>query len=241
MPAPIKKNRTLNEIKTLKATDQASKEIEKQTKEQTYSYLPALKNGIKVDSLNKKIYLFSPFKNIANRLIGKKDERLINYNQILSSEIFEDGSSIIKTNRTSQVGGAIVGNLILGPVGLLIGGLSGSKKNINKVSNIDLRIVINDIKNPTHILNFLNMETDKSGFTYKTAIANARKWQDLLSVIIKDADTEDDGIIKPASTESNLPNSKADELNKIVALKANGAITEEEFEVLKKQIIDGKN
>ena len=175
--------------------------------------------------------------NFIKILKQQHEEIVLNYNQLLSSEIFQDGSSIIKTNRTSQIGGALLGNILIGPIGLLIGGLTGSKTQANKVHKIDLRIVVNDIKNPTHIINFLDSETNISSFTYQNAIEKARKWQDMLSVIIKTADEEDTKLINPTNVNPIKNFSIPDELTKLAELKTKGFINEVEFENLKNQIL----
>jgi hypothetical protein len=43
--------------------------------------------------------------------------RIISYRDLLSSEIFEDGTTITKTVRSSQVGGGLIGAIALGGVG----------------------------------------------------------------------------------------------------------------------------
>lgn len=69
--------------------------------------------------------------------------KTIRHKDILSSEIFEDGQSIVKTVRSSQIGGAVVGGILLGGVGAIIGGLSGKKKNSDNVKRVDVRLTIN--------------------------------------------------------------------------------------------------
>lgn len=233
----FKLNRTLAEIKSDYEISQQAKEV----KRLTYVFGLPNKNGIKIDTFNKTIYILTPSTNLLNVLKQQWDEKPIQYNQILSTEIIQDGSSVIKTNRTSQVGGAILGNILLGPVGLLLGGLTGSKRTEGNVSQIELRIVINDIKSPTHIINFLNKKTNTSNNTYKNAINSARKLQDILSVIIKDADSEDEQKTPQAIENLQKSASIADELIKLSDLKNKGAITAEEYELLKKQLFNSIN
>lgn len=230
-------NRTLADIISRHEIYIRNKVETKIINENNFSFSLPNKNGIKVDALNKNIYLLKPSTNFIKILKQQHEEIVLNYNQLLSSEIFQDGSSVIKTNRTSQIGGALLGNILIGPIGLLIGGLTGSKTQANKVHKIDLRIVVNDIKNPTHIINFLDSETNISSFTYKNAIEKARKWQDLLSVIIKTADEEDTKLINPSNVNPIKNFSIPDELTKLAELKTKGFINEVEFENLKNQIL----
>lgn len=82
--------------------------------------------GIAVDEDAKNICFFQ-----------KKDDRLkahfYAYHQIIECELTEDGNTISKTSRASQLGCALVGGLVAGGVGAIVGGLSGSKKNLNNL------------------------------------------------------------------------------------------------------------
>jgi len=102
-----------------------------------------------------------------------------------------DGKELIKTSRTSQLGGVILGGIIAGVVGAVIGGLSGSKTSIKKVTSIKLQVVINDTSEPVHLVNFLEGKFKTDSFLYRHAMEQARHWQALLSVLITRADRED--------------------------------------------------
>src|SRR6266849_1531234 len=94
---------------------------------------------------------------------------LVPYERILSVEITRDGRSITKTNRSSQLGGAIVGGLLAGGVGAIIGGLSGETEHFESVCSLDLRIVNDDIKDPSLTLSFFSSPqgVDKGDETFK--------------------------------------------------------------------------
>jgi len=80
--------------------------------------------------------------------------RTFSYKDILESEVIIDGETVTKTSRTSQVGGAILGGIFAGGVGAVIGGLSGKTASKEKVKTIQLKIIVNDIKNPLQIIPF---------------------------------------------------------------------------------------
>jgi hypothetical protein len=131
------------------------------------------------------------------KLINENSKlNIFDYKDIISSEIFEDGETITKTSRKSQLGGVIVGGLALGGVGAIIGGLSGKKTSINKVKRIDLRVIVNDTGNPIYDINFLNEECEKNSIKYKKAMDKARHWHALFTVIIKQANEGNDKIIE---------------------------------------------
>jgi len=98
---------------------------------------------------------------------------------------------VTKTVRSSQIGGALVGGIALGGVGLMIGGLSGKAESTEKVKRIDLRIIVNDTKNPLHDVNFLYIPTNKESGYYQMSLQKARQWHGIIEVLIRQADTED--------------------------------------------------
>jgi len=163
--------------------------------------------------------------------------RFCSYKNLLSSEVFEDGITVTKTVRSSQVGGALLGGLVLGGVGAIIGGLSGRTETSGKVKRIDLRLTINDTKNPLHDINFLLSETNKNSPTYQSAIQQARHWHALTEVLIKRADMDD----KLNATDTSLqPNTGliADEIKKLAELRDNGILSANEFERQKLKLLD---
>ncbi len=141
-------------------------------------------SGIAVDEGRKKICLIK-------QSMGNIDLDVLTYRDILSSEIFVDGVTITKTARGSQLGGALIGGLALGGVGAIIGGLSGNTTSSEKITKIDLQIIVNRTNNPIHDINFMSVDGKKNGIIYKSAMEQARHWQGLLTVLIKLADSED--------------------------------------------------
>lgn len=185
-------------------------------------------NGLAYDEQRKKICLFT-------RNGSEFNIRIFSFSDILSSEIFEDGSSLTKTARGSQIGGALIGGLALGPVGLLLGGLTGKKKNIEKVNSIDLQITVKDLGQPTHIINFLNIESEKNGFLYQNSINLARQWHSIIEILIKNADAMDD---ENTPKSKVMPFSISDELKKLAELKESGILTDSEYEQQKRKLLD---
>lgn len=184
-------------------------------------------NGIAIDEERSMICLFK-------RGNGGLTRRVIDYRDILSSELFEDGHTVVKTVRSSQVGGALVGGVLLGGVGAVIGGLSGKKVESGKINQIDLRLVVNDSANPTHEISFLAVESKRDGFLYKTSSELARQWQARLDVLIKLADRED------SSSRSALPKeatSLSHELRKLADLRDGGILTDAEFFAQKARLL----
>lgn len=162
--------------------------------------------------------------------------KVYNYKDLLEVEILEDGDSTIKTSRGSQIGGMLIGGLMLGGVGAIIGGLSGKKKQIDTVERIDLKIIVNDMKNPIFVLNVFQSYTGvkKTSLDYIKYKEQSQKWYSLLKIIIKKADEMDNKENKSASSH-NL--SIADEIIKLKKLRDEGILSEQEFKEQKNKLL----
>jgi hypothetical protein len=189
-------------------------------------------SGIAIDETRKKVGLISNEFNIVSI-------RVFSYRDLLCSEIFEDGSTITKTVRTSQVGGALVGGLLFGGVGAVIGGLSGKTETTGKIKKIDLRLTVNDTKNPIHDVAFQNVEGNKGGLIHKAAMKQARHWHSLIEVLIKRADMEDKSSTQQIA-QIAPPASIADELKKLAELQVAGILSAEEFQQQKVSLLKNK-
>lgn len=78
---------------------------------------------------------------------GKPPE-IYGFDQLMAVEVLKDGGSVHKTNRGSQLAGAAMGGALLGPVGLLLGGVTGSRRVENNVSRLSLKIFTDDLVSP---------------------------------------------------------------------------------------------
>lgn len=156
------------------------------------------------------------------------------------TEILEDDISITKTVRSSQVGGALVGGLVLGGVGAVVGGLSGKKQTSRQVKRVRLHLNVNDIKNPLHDICFLNMDKaiKKDGFIYQKVIERARHWHGLIEVLIKRADEEAKASATVTNETSYQSLSIADEIKKLAELRDSGLLSLEEFQKQKVKLLD---
>lgn len=193
------------------------------------------KSGMAIDDERRNICLIT-FHN--HNPIG----RILSYKDLMSSELFEDGVTLTKTSRTSQVAGALVGSALLGGVGAIIGGLSGrTESSIGKVNRIDFRLLVNDTSNPSHEVCFLAKAAMKNSPEYTKAIREARHWQGLMEVLIKRADEEDSANQKAPTDSVLMPTtlfqSLADEIKKLAELRDSGVLTAEEFQQQKNKLL----
>jgi hypothetical protein len=193
------------------------------------------KTGVALDIRSEQVCLVTVVANVSQN-------RMVPFADIVSVELSEDGHTVTKTNRGSQAAGGLIGGLALGPAGLLLGGLSGGSTTKNKVSRIDVHIIVNDLSSPMHVVNFLNSQTSKPGFVYKQSIAKAQELMALLTVVIKKSSVEKEVAVQsPARLPVPPPSvpmlSLADELCKLAALRDEGILSAEEFEAQKSRLL----
>lgn len=131
--------------------------------------------------------------------IGKP--HVFNFDQLMAVEVVRNGSSITKANRGSQVAGAAVGAVLLGPIGLLVGGLSGSTRHEERVKRLSLKLYTNLLVAPVQEIVFFS---DKAGakpdsFAVQNAIKQLDAWYARFLVVVenrrdlKENISEDDG------------------------------------------------
>jgi len=169
-------------------------------------------------------------------LIRGKRQRVLPASEIVSVEIIADERTLIKTNRGSQVAGVVVGGLLLGPVGLLIGGLSGPKRSEVRVKQLVLRVVTTSLSSPIKdVLLFRSASSrgdSKDSFLLKKPLRIAEKWHSRVSVLIHKA-ARSDTPAEPAPATSSF----ADELRKLDDLRREGVLTEGEFQEQKRRLL----
>ncbi len=194
-----------------------------------------LYNGLALDEGRGIICFFDPL----NLTIKPT---LVTYQNLLSCEIIEDGNSITKTSRLSQLGGAAVGGLLLGGLGAIVGGLSGSKTTSREIDHITLSIIINDTENPVRTIKFLEGKIKRNSIEHTDLLKKAKHWHSIIEILIKKADTEDkvteQNELKSAILGTkNSALSLADELSKLVSLRDSGILTNEEFTQQKTKLL----
>jgi hypothetical protein len=112
----------------------------------------------------------------------------IHFSSIVESSIKEDGETVTKTSRGSQIGGALVGSALTGGLGVgsVIGALGAKQTSSETVSKVTLEIVIDDLNNPVHEVVCLisNTPLSKNEQPYKELFSNANKLHKSISVIL---------------------------------------------------------
>ena len=125
-------------------------------------------------------------------LVNAEKLRRFNVRSIVSCEVIEDGTQIAYANRGSQLAGMAIGGALLGGVGAVVGGLSGSQRNVNKVKRLMLRYTTDDFDNPVHdILVYqspFSKGDSRDGFVYSAKLKDAERWHARTVAMMKAVD-----------------------------------------------------
>ena len=148
------------------------------------------------------------------------------YEEILDFEVLEDGTSVTK----GGFGKALVGGAVFGLAGAIAGGTSKKTKQV--CTKLQLKVTTRNVDRPVIYLDLINTEFKKDSFVYKQA---SKSVQDILSkfqIIIDQLEQE-----KSINDNSSV-NSVADEIKKFKELLDMGAISQEEFDAKKKELLN---
>lgn len=161
---------------------------------------------------------------------SEKTFKYLKADDILQVELFEGGNSVTSSSRS--IGGAVVGGALFGGVGAIVGGLGSSTKSSETVNKIEIRLVVNDKTNPIYDIDFLSGEIDKNKLSsiYESISKQARTWYGYFEVMINNAKDNVEEIKKKDIDVIT-------KLERLNLLKASKAISEEEFSVLKKDLL----
>lgn len=183
----------------------------------------------------KIIENFKPTKEIGNYIrfddvtrtfiIGsKKKGSLYRYEDIVDYELLEDGETVTK----GGLGRAVAGGILFGGVGAIVGGVTGHRKTKEICDSMKIKITLKDSIRPVEYIDLISSRTKKNGIIYKTCYNTAQEILSCLEIIC--AQQQQDHI-------EAQPVSAADEIKKYKELLDAGAITKEEYEAKKKQLL----
>ncbi|GMQ56751.1 hypothetical protein AN1V17_11450 [Vallitalea sediminicola] len=191
-----------------------------------YQYLEQSKELTKNFSSTTKIgqYLFVDDSNQLFKL-DKKGE-CYPFSDLVNFELNEDGETISK----GGLGKAVAGGLLLGGVGAVVGGVTGKKKHKSLVNSMYIRISLKNRWVKSLKIDLINTQTKKSSKIYKLAKQSADEIISTLEMISSNNESNEE----IAVTNTSSP---ADEILKYKELLDMGAITQEEFDKKKKDLL----
>ncbi|MBQ7946137.1 MAG: hypothetical protein IJ280_05430 [Bacteroidales bacterium] len=161
-------------------------------------------------------------------------EKVFNYKDIISVELIEDGVISFQKSTSRTIGGALVGSALGGDTGAIIGGLSGPSVQTKDIYKIQVKLHLRNQEDPSFYFECY----DKFTYDYDDLIGHhygkeeATLIVDYISSIIDKIDQEHKTQLPQPSTSSI-----ADELDKLYALKEKGILNDNEFIVLKDNLM----
>lgn len=172
-------------------------------------------------------------------------KKIIPFDKIISVELLEDNTILSSKSLLRTVGGGVIGGALAGGAGAIVGGLSGSQKQEKTVSKVQVKIKLRDISNASLVIDCFDSRTmttegkssikptSMEGYIYKQGLEHATKICDIVSVIIDDVNHQQNNA--PADAVSSA--STINELEKLVALKEKGVLTDDEFQKMKASVL----
>ena len=113
-------------------------------------------------------------------LTDRDERRIFPVESIVSCEVLEDGAQLAYANRGSQLAGVVVGGALLGGVGAVIGGLSGSQRMMQRVQSVTLRFTTDDFDNPLYDIVVWKSPSEKGvgrdDLLYQQQLKVAQRW-----------------------------------------------------------------
>lgn len=135
---------------------------------------------IAVDEKRRKIALGG-----IEPISGSISHRVIQIKEILGVEITENGKGLLSSSATkNSLGMAAVGGLLFGGAGAIVGAVSGSNTKA-KITEVSLKIAIDDIKTPYAGINFISETLDEQSDKHRQILATADKWFGIVNILIE--------------------------------------------------------
>lgn len=154
------------------------------------------------------------------------NSRVINVSDILSYEIIEDGNTVT----SGGLGKAIATDLLINPVAGVLVGVTSKKKNKGICTKLEIKITLNDISNPCVYVQYIKKETKKNSLIYANKFEECQKDLSFLEILVNKNDVSN---IKNIEKED-----ETDAIRKYKKLFDDGIISEHEFNLKKKELLN---
>ena len=191
--------------------------------------------GIAINEVTKKFCLMKS---------AESPPRYLSCTELLASGVLKNGAFLDQTTRTNP---KELIDVVLGKLKEITDAEASGPSSSTQTQKIDLCLVINDKDDPTHLINFLDMDAKEGGVIYDKALNNVKHWHHLLSEFINQADNQTiSGTYEAALSPSNenpanhSASSPTDELSNLSVLLEKRLITQEEFDTQKERLLAAK-
>lgn len=163
--------------------------------------------------------------------LSSEDE--FDFAQLAEIEIVENGTTLIQTNRGSQLLTAAVGGLAFGGVGALAGSLTGTKQSQTRLNELLLKLTVDDNAQPIRKFLLLNA-ADKKGLDPSSALVREKREEaERLHALLSKAMRQAQRRVQAAPSISD----GIAELHKLFEMHKSGALSEAEFNTLKASVL----
>jgi hypothetical protein len=171
-------------------------------------------------------------------LIGRPEQgKQFNFEQIIQVDLLRDNNVITSTNRGSQLAGAVVGGIVLGPLGALAGALSSKTLSQNFIRKLALRIIMDD---GAHSVTFIDAGGSHQGIDptrFQFAIDQADSVYGCILRAIRMTQQSATAQSPVSQISVSAPSANVDAIKKLWELKECGAISSVEYELEKSRLI----
>ena len=168
---------------------------------------------------------------------------LVDYKDIVSVEILEDGSATVsKKSASGTIGGAVLGGVLAGGVGAIVGSNLGRTTSQSQILSMKVHVLLRN--NPIQSFDIScfrgDGKLDKNTYAilYKQASIKAREIFDAFKLAIDKVDVAEAAKVATVAP-AQVKKSAVEELQGLSELLKQGVITEEEFSTMKERIIKG--
>lgn len=166
-------------------------------------------------------------KMIIESLLDSSKHREIKYSEILNCEILVDNATI----QSGGLGRAVVGGIIAGGVGAIVG--ASTRKSDNVVNSLKIRIITANVYDALIEIPLIASTVNRTSSEYEKAEKFAQEvYATIYSILARNL--SDGSIAQPMAVQEDA----ASAFRKLTELRESGYITEKEFEVKRKEIID---
>lgn len=219
------------------------------TPSRTQKEVPLSKSKKETNMVKNDLTLFEPTKKVGIYLyINEQSEQWVvpspilrsikkskvhSYNDIVSFELLENGTTIT----SGGFGRSVVGALTFGVTGAIIGGASAKRKSNNICTNLEIKITLNSLENPTEYIKFIQFQTKQNTLAYKNAAKSAQDCLSVLEIICRSVEQKQNKLESQSKIKFDSNLSISDELYKLKDLLENNFITHEEYNKLKQDLL----
>lgn len=165
---------------------------------------------------------------IAVEMALKPGDVIFRYDEIRDYDLLENDVSV----ESGGLGRAIAGDVIAGPVGGLLGSLTAKRKTRKSIDMMALQVSTTNFCFPSIMISYLTNETKTKSTRYTNALSQARNTIACLNLIFSQCDNSEPQQMQQSNSDPY------EELKKAKELLDMGIISQEEFEIKKKQLLE---